>query len=277
MFIKLDKTNLILLGAAGLLVAASLFVPALGSLPLALVVIVIAYLRSVSIRSGKPAVLFMALMFLLVPLVLYILFRVVNSGTPAASLVLKLLPLIVFGFVALMLAGWLYGMKTIRAVPFKDREKTGPRFILRDAQTHFGFLLEKGYQISQLDYVDHPKGGWHLQLDSPGGSLSVVLDEQLKPLLAVGKVQADGRPQILLDAMIYHLTGRDVSKDHPYPRFTTTRSQSFARTALLLKLYLDPIENYLRDHPGITENELKDMQARYFERLDQPAGQRRKN
>jgi len=258
--------------------AVAIFFPAVagGAFPLALVVVVIAYLRSVYSTSGMNTALFMFLMFLMVPTVLYILFRVVNSGTPASGVVLKLLPLIIIIFLTLVVVGWFYVMKNIRAGPVKDRARTDRRSILRDAQAHFGFLLEKGYQISHLDNVDHPYGGWHLQIDSPGDTASIVLDEQLKPLLAVSIEQTDRRCQILLDAMIYHLTGKDVSKDHLNSYFPPGRRQRFENTAILLRTYLDPIENYLRDHPEITENELNDIQTRYVDLIDQEDEQRNK-
>jgi hypothetical protein len=278
--IRLDRTNIILLAGAVFLGVWSAFVPvpAGGFFPLVLALVIIAYTRSVYLTSGKFAALLISLIFLLVPLVLYILYHMVTSDTPASNVIHKLLPWILVLFIALVIIGLLYTLskKVIPIVSSETTNKIEIPLILRDAKTHFSFLLEKGYKISHLDYVDHPNAGWHFQLDSPDDKVSIVVDEQRKTLLAFGKEKTDKRYQILLEAMIYYLTERKVSTDHPYCYFTPSRSQVFKHTAILLKTYIDQIENYLLDHIEITENELNNIQKQYVDLLNQVSEQRRK-
>ena len=71
--IKLDKINIILLAIAVLLGAWSIFVPvpAGGFFPMVLVLLVIAYIRTVYMNSGRNAAIVMSAIIVLIPLVLY--------------------------------------------------------------------------------------------------------------------------------------------------------------------------------------------------------------
>lgn len=71
--IKLDKINIILLAIAVLLGAWSIFVsvPPGGFFPIVLVLLVIAYIRTVYMNSGRNAAIVMSVIIVLIPLVLY--------------------------------------------------------------------------------------------------------------------------------------------------------------------------------------------------------------
>ena len=71
--IKLDKINIILLAIAILLGVWSIFspIPAGGFFPVVLVLLVIAYIRTVYMTSGKNTAIVMSIIIVLIPLVLY--------------------------------------------------------------------------------------------------------------------------------------------------------------------------------------------------------------
>jgi hypothetical protein len=71
--IKLDKINIILLVIAVLLGLWSIFVsiPAGGFFPIILVLLVIAYIRTVYMNSGRNAAIVMSVIIVLIPLGLY--------------------------------------------------------------------------------------------------------------------------------------------------------------------------------------------------------------
>ena len=74
--IKLDKINIILLAIAILLGAWSIFVPipAGGFFPIVLVLLVIAYIRTVYMNSGRNAAIVMSIIILLIPVGMYIFY-----------------------------------------------------------------------------------------------------------------------------------------------------------------------------------------------------------
>ena len=71
--IKLDKINIVLLAVVLLLVVWSLFLPspAGGFFPIILVLLMVAYIRTVYMNSGKTAALIMSAIIVLIPVVLY--------------------------------------------------------------------------------------------------------------------------------------------------------------------------------------------------------------
>src|SRR5215207_6271561 len=158
--IKLDKINIILLATAGLLGAWSIFipVPAGGFFPLVLAVVLIAYIRSIYLISGRNMALLMSLIFLLIPLVLYTFYYTLTSNTTTANIIGKFLPRILILFAVLLGIGILYTITKIGIAIISPETSNRLELsrILRDAKSHFGFLLEKGYKISGLKYVNHP-------------------------------------------------------------------------------------------------------------------------
>jgi len=253
-------------------------IPAGGLFPLVIAVVLIAFVRSFYLRAGGKAALSLSIIFLSVPLGLYGLYHSLTSDTPTSKIIGKLLPGILVLLVVLVVIGIVYTIAKIEIpiVPPEINHKRELSLILKDIKTHFSFLLEKSYQISHLEYVDHPLGGWHFQLDAPDDKLSIVLDEQLKTLLVFGKEETDRRDQILLDAMIYHLTERKVFIGNRHFTFTPSRSRVFRNEADLLKTYINQIENYRRDNIETTRNELSNLQKQYIDALDRESERRRK-
>ena len=276
--IKLDKTNIILLAAAVLLSAWSVFIPvsAGGFFPLVVAIILVTFVRSVYIFSGKNAALLMALLFLLVPLVLFAFYYALTSNSDSANTIGKLLPRILIFFAALLGVGILYTITKIgiAIVSPETSKKIELSLILRDVKTHFGFLLEKGYNISHLDYVSHPLAGWHFQLDSPDDKVSIVLDQQERTLLAFGKEKSDKQYQIFLEAMVYYLTDKKVFIGNSYIDDTPSRGQVFEEKAKLLKSYINQIEYYLYNDFEKSKNELNDFQEQYVNLLIQESKRR---
>ena len=277
--IKFDWTNIILLAAAGLLAMWSIFVPvpAGGFFPLFIALLLIVYIRSIYFTSRKKTAL-ICIGFLLIPVVLYTLYRLVNSGTPASTVVLKALPWIIILFLALEL-GLLLLASSIRVIPSAAGiiNQWEVSDTLRAIKKHFGFMLEKGYTISDLYYVDHlPYGGWHFQLDSPDDKASIIFDEQRAIMLDFGKGRTDEHHQIVLEALIYHLTGRRIYGEVPSRRFPPGRSKGINDEAIILRSYIDQIEKYLHDHPEITDKELINITEQYGDLLYREYEQRNK-
>jgi len=136
-------------------------------------------------------------------------------------------------------------------------------FIAQDVKRHFRFLIERGYEVSHLKYVPHHYAGWHFQLDSPDQKISIMLDQQERPLLAFGTDKTDKQHQIFLDAMIYHLTEGKVFRGYSYDSISTSRNHVFKNIAKLLKTYINQIERYSRDDFEKPKNELSKIQEQY--------------
>jgi hypothetical protein len=116
-------------------------------------------------------------------------------------------------------------------------------FILRDVKKYFGFLLKKGYTVTNLKYVSHHYGGWHFQLDSPNNKLSIIFDEQNSTLLIFRNEET--RFEISLGAMIYYLTKKNAFPANSFNNAFASRRKQFQKTAKLINAYINQIENHL--------------------------------
>lgn len=268
--IKLDKTNIILLAIAFIFGIGSLLIqmPPGGLFPLVLAVILITFVRTVYFYSGKKVALLMALIFLLIPVAIYSFYYSLTAHTAAAYTIGKVLPWVIIPLVILFGIGLVYRVAKVAHVIISPEKsnKLEEASIIRDVKSNFRFLLEKGYKISQVYYVNHPLAGWHFQLDSPDDKLSLILDQQELPVLAFGLEKTDKGNRIYLEAMIYHLTGRKVFIEHTYETFSS-RSEEFKRIAKLLKTYIDQIETFARGGFETTNNDLSNLQKQYVDLL----------
>jgi hypothetical protein len=269
--IKLDKTNIILLAVMALLALWSVFVPvpAGGFFPLILAILLIAFVRTLYFNAGKQVALLAALLFLMVPLVLFGFHYALTSHTPGSYLMGKVLPWVLIFFAVLLVVGVLYTATriTIAVASPRTSDEIEKASISRDAKAYFGFLLDRGYRISNVEYVSHYLAGWHCRLDSADDTLSIVLDEQSLPVLAFGKDKTDKRYQIYLQAMIYYLSRREVFIGVSHDHYSERRSRVFKDTARLLRTYLEQIENYLRDDFESTKDRLSEFQEQYLDLL----------
>lgn len=255
--------------------------PAGGLFPLVIAVILIIFVRDVYLITGKYTALLMSIIFLLIPLVLYAFYYTLTSSSIASYIIGKFLTWILILVAILLGIGIFYTVtKTgIAIVSPETSNKIELSLILRDAKTHFSFMLEKGYKISHLEYISHPLAGWHFQLDSPDDKVSIVLDQQERPSLIFGKEKTNKQHKVFLEAMIYYLTDRKVFIGNNYNSFyaTPSRSEQLQKIAKLLKAYINQIEVYLHEDFEKGKNELSSIQEQYVNLLIQESEQRRKN
>ena len=168
------------------------------------------------------------------------------------------------GFAILYIIGWQVAV----SVAPDAVEKYNLRFVVKDIKKYFGFLLDKGYAISNMQYFEEFFGNWIVTLESQKCKIYISQDRS-EVMVSLAPLKAHERDEFSLEAMIYFVT-----KGQKLIGFSkANKKKRFEHLASLLKEYHDQIvpyldnENYWESDFGKYKNELMATQRQWYHLL----------
>lgn len=168
------------------------------------------------------------------------------------------------GFAILDIIGW----QVAASVAPDAVEKYNLRLVIKDVKKYFGFLLNKGYTISDTHYSYQHFGNWGVTLESQNCKIHLVQD-RLELLVSFAPLKADRKDEFGLEAMIYFVTKGQEFIGFFEGNHSWGKKKEFERMANLLREYHDQIVPYFdNENPwesafGKNKDELISVQKKY--------------
>ena len=154
--------------------------------------------------------------------------------------------------------------------PFRElliMNKIFLNFILKDVRHYFGFLIKRGYKISDSEYLLEKMGNWGVDLESDKCKIQIYNDRGVINL-AFMPLNGDMKSGVSIRAMIYFLTdGKEFVGDLEGHYLTWSKKEQFERLEGLLRAYIDQVEPYFGGKFDNYKNDLMSAQKKYNERL----------
>jgi len=135
-------------------------------------------------------------------------------------------------------------------------------FILEDIKRHFGFLLENGYKVQNIQYFPERFEDWDVFLES-SECIIEIYSEYGEIMVAILPVNFNEKVEISLKSMIFFLTQETKFIDD----FEQGKEKQFSELANLLKEYLNKITPYFGNDFEKHKDILISAQRKYFHRL----------
>jgi len=140
--------------------------------------------------------------------------------------------------------------------------------IVEDIRTHFGFLLEKGYEIREVRYFSESFGNWYVLLETSNYLIRIDCDRSEISIM-FDPEKANSRNQIGLGTLIYYLSKGKHFVSYYEGSPSWGKKKQLERLASLLNEYHDQIVRLFETDLQKLREDLALSQRKYGELLQE--------